>query len=367
MIDYGFFAMQVHPANKDYGTILRQNREAVILCDRLGYSEAWIGEHFTSTGEPIPDPLQFLASVIAETKSIRLGTAVLNLPLHHPVKLAGQIAQFDQLSGGRAMLGIGPGGLRSDLEIFGVPVEDGYFKMVESVDIMTQLWTGEAPFDIKAEYWDDVVLKDFIQKDIGLGVQVKPLQNPHPPFAYAMRQPNSGAMTIMVERDWIPLSGNFIPSSVVKKQWQAYCEACDTFSKPVKSKNWRAARSILIADSDEQAEGYVARENGSIQHYFHYLRSLEARRNMPDASDKERAKVIAQRVNEAIEQQIIVGSVKTVTDKLIAFRDSVGPFGTLLMTGYDWDDEVLWKNSSRKLAEEVMPVLNQHATATDRH
>ena len=88
---------------------------------------------------------------------------------------------------------------------------------------------------------------------------------------------------------------------------------------------------------------------------------------MPDASDKERAEVIVQRVNEAIEQQIIVGSVKTVTDKLIAFRDSVGPFGTLLMTGFDWDDEALWKNSIRDLAEEVMPVLNQHAAATDRH
>jgi alkanesulfonate monooxygenase SsuD/methylene tetrahydromethanopterin reductase-like flavin-dependent oxidoreductase (luciferase family) len=366
MVDFGFFAMPVHPADKGYGTILRQNREAVILCDSLGYSEAWIGEHFTSTGEPIPDPLQFLASVISETKNIRLGTAVLNLPLHHPVKLAGQIAQFDQLCGGRAMLGIGPGGLRSDLEIFGVPVEEGYFKMVESVDIMTQLWTGEAPFDIKAEYWDDVVLKDFIQKDIGLGVQVKPLQQPHPPFAYAMRQPSSGAMAIIVERDWIPLSGNFIPASVVKQQWQAYCEASDELGKAPKPENWRAARSILVAETDTEAEDHVARENSSMQHYFHYLRSLEARRNMPDATDEERAVVIAQRVNEAIEQQIIVGSTKTVTDKLIAFREEVGPFGTLLMTGYDWDDEALWKNSIRKLAEEVMPVVSQHAAATDR-
>lgn len=365
MVDLGFFAMPVHPPRKDYGTILRQNREALILCDQLGYSEAWIGEHFTSTGEPIPDPLQFLASVIAETENIRLGTAVLNLPLHHPVKLAGQIAQFDQLSGGRAMLGIGPGGLRSDMEIFGVKVEDGYYKMVESVDIMTALWTGEAPFDIKAEYWDDVVLKNFIQKDIGLGLQVKPKQKPYPPFAYAMRQPSSGAMSIIVERDWIPLSGNFIPAASVKAQWQAYCEACGEHGKEPKPEMWRAARSILVTETDAEAEEYVAREDGSMQHYFYYLRSLEARRNMPDATPEERAPVIAERVNEALEQQIIVGSAKTVTDKLIAFRDDVGPFGTLLMTGYDWDDEDLWKGSTRKLAEDVMPVVRQHAAATD--
>jgi len=71
-------------------------------------------------------------------------------------------------------------------------------------------------------------------------------------------------------------------------------------------------------------------------------------------------------VDEALEQQIVVGSPETVLDKLIAFRDDVGPFGTLLMTGYDWDDERLWRGSIRRLAEDVLPKLSQHAEATDK-
>jgi len=366
MVKLGFFAMPVHPPTKNYSEILRQNREAVILCDRVGYSEAWYGEHFTSTAEPIPDTLQFLATLIHDTKRIKFGTAVLQLPLHHPIVLAAQVAQFDQMSNGRLLLGIGPGGLRSDLEIFGVPAGEGYYKMVESVDIMTEFWTGEAPFNIKAEYWDDVVLQNFIQKDIGLGLQIKPLQQPHPPIAYAMRQPTPGAMQIIVERGWIPLSGNFIPASSVRSQWQAYCAACDNADKRPDPENWRAGRSILVAETDAEAEEYVAREDGSMRQYFHYLRSLEVRRTLPDATQDERLEAVDKLVNEALEQQIVVGSPKTVLDKLIAFRDDVGPFGTLLMTGYDWDDEPLWRGSIHRLAEEVLPKLTQHAEATDK-
>ena len=52
-------------------------------------------------------------------------------------------------------------------------------------------------------------------------------------------------------------------------------------------------------------------------------------------------------------------------DRLIAFRDEVGPFGTLLMTGHDWDDKALWQGSMRRLAEDVMPRFNQHAKVSD--
>jgi alkanesulfonate monooxygenase SsuD/methylene tetrahydromethanopterin reductase-like flavin-dependent oxidoreductase (luciferase family) len=366
MVDLGFFAMPVHPPQKNYGEMLRQNRDALVLCDQLGCTEAWIGEHFTSKSEPIPDTLQFLAYVAALTENIRLGTAALQLPLHKPVQLAGQIAQFDQLTGGRAMIGIGPGGLRSDLELFGVVAEEGYFKMVESVEIMTKLWTEDPPYDIKAQYWDDISLQNFMIDEYGVGVPVRPLQQPHPPIAYAMRQPSSGAMEIIVKSGWIPLSGNFIPASSVKSQWEAYCTACENHGKKPDPENWRAGRSILVAETDQQAEDYVAENEEGMRFYFEYLRMLEMRRNMPDASHAERREAAGHATNEALEHQIIIGSPKTVTDKLIAFRDDVGPFGTLLMTGHDWDDEDLWRGSIRRLAEEVMPVLSQHAEATDQ-
>ena len=154
MVNLGFFAMPLHPKERVYRDVMKDNREAIILADRLGFTEAWIGEHQTSIAEPISDPYLFLATIIHATKNIRFGTAVLNLPYHHPVKLGMQIAMFDQLSNGRAMLGIGPGGLVSDSEIFDIKHGNAYKMMIECVDIMQMLWKQNAPLNFQGNFWN---------------------------------------------------------------------------------------------------------------------------------------------------------------------------------------------------------------------
>ena len=119
-----------------------------------------------------------------------------------------------------------------------------------------------------------------------------------------------------------------------------------------------------MTDSNVRAEEYVAQAEGGFRHYFHYLRTLEAKRSI--ASPEERENYVANQVNEALEDQVLAGDADTVLDRLIAFRDEVGPFGTLLMTGHDWDEKALWQGSMQRLAEDVMPRFRQHAKATDR-
>ena len=80
-------------------------------------------------------------------------------------------------------------------------------------------------------------------------------------------------------------------------------------------------------DTNDRAADYVAQEEGGFRHYFHYLRTLEAKRNMMDATRQEREAFVAGQVNEALEDQVIAGDADTVLDKLIAYRDEVGPFG----------------------------------------
>jgi alkanesulfonate monooxygenase SsuD/methylene tetrahydromethanopterin reductase-like flavin-dependent oxidoreductase (luciferase family) len=364
VVHLGYFAMPLHPKERVYREVMEENRAAVILADQLGFSEAWIGEHQTSVSEPITDPYLFLATVIHQTKNIKFGTAVLNLSYHHPVKLGMQIAMFDQLSGGRTLVGIGPGGLISDSEIFGVDRDRSYEMMVECIDIMEMLWTQDAPIEFKGEFWN-VTLKGFIEDGVGVGRMPKPLQQPKPPIAYAMRSPKSGASKLLAERDWIPISGNFVPSGFIKSQWEDYCNQRELIGKRPDPENWRAGRSVLVAESNAQADEYVSQAEGGFRHYFHYLRTLEAKRNMMDATAQEREEFVAARVNEALEDQVIAGDADTVLDRLIAYREEVGPFGTLLMTGHDWDDKDLWRGSMRRLAEDVMPRLIQHAEVTD--
>ena len=76
----GLFMMPLHAPRRDLPTLLREDEEAILLADRLGFDEAWVGEHLTAATEPIASPLIFLASLIAKTGKIRLGTGVLALP-----------------------------------------------------------------------------------------------------------------------------------------------------------------------------------------------------------------------------------------------------------------------------------------------
>ena len=89
----GFFTMPMHPPGRNYTETLKEDREAVILADRLGFSEAFIGEHTTDRCETIPSCLAFIASLASETKQIKLGSGTVNLPNNHPAQVAATAVQ----------------------------------------------------------------------------------------------------------------------------------------------------------------------------------------------------------------------------------------------------------------------------------
>ena len=115
----GFFTMPIHPLGRDWRETLREDQEALLLADELGYSEAYVGEHVTDLAENITSCIVFLASLAGRVKQMRLGTGTVNMPNVHPATVAAQIAMLDHLLEGRFNFGISPGGLLSDAEAFG--------------------------------------------------------------------------------------------------------------------------------------------------------------------------------------------------------------------------------------------------------
>ena len=107
----GLFTMPIHPLEKDWRQSLREDQEAFVLADELGFDEAWIGEHFTSPWEPIPSPDLMIAQALMRTKRIKLAPGAHLLPFHHPAELAHRVAYMDHLSQGRLMFGVGAGNL----------------------------------------------------------------------------------------------------------------------------------------------------------------------------------------------------------------------------------------------------------------
>ena len=362
----GLFMMPVHPPTRSLTETLAEDTEKSLLADRLGFDELWLGEHFSATSEPIPSPLMFMAGLIPQTTTLRFGTGVICIPNHDPVVVAAEVAQFDHMSRGRFMLGVGPGGLLSDFELFGhTDVAVRNRKVVEAIRIMQQIWSQDPPYDIAGEFWN-VRLKNAVIPELGVGYMPKPFQNGGPPISISLASPHSGAARTAAQRDWGMLSANIIPTYSVASHWAVYSKACAELGKPPSGDNWRVARNVMVARSDSEAYDRVFGEAASNRYFFTYIRAalagvglLSILKPRPDMSDEQAS------VEAITEGCILYGSPRTLLDKLVAFRDEVGPFGALLMTGLDWlGPNGTWERQAMQLmAEEVMPKFRQHLHA----
>src|SRR5437870_9115126 len=139
--------MPLHPPGADPARTMEEDLEQLVTLDRLGFEEAWIGEHFTAMWENIPCPDLFIANALARTQTIKLGTGVSCLPNHNPVMLAHRVAQLDQMARGRFYWGIGSGGSAGDLQLFEVDGQSGTNRLV-SLDVLEtvlKLWSDPTP------------------------------------------------------------------------------------------------------------------------------------------------------------------------------------------------------------------------------
>ena len=253
---------------KPWQQALEEDRQAVILADRCGYAEAWMGEHFSTKVEQVPAPLMFFSTLIHETTQIRFGTGVVNLGHRHPIVVAAEAAQFDQLSNGRLMLGVGPGGLMSDGELFGRPdMAERVKAAIESIDMIVSLWQDDAPLSLQGQYWQ-AQLHHQIWPSHGVGALCKPLQAPHPPLMMAMVSPGGRTAETIAERSYIPMSANFVPLDVVAAQWQSYAARRDALDLPAERNIWRVCRNILVTDSDAEAEDLLAESRRGLRVLF---------------------------------------------------------------------------------------------------
>jgi len=193
----GMFMMPVHPLDRNHTETLKEDREAVILADKLGYHDVFIGEHLTDQAENITNSFIFLASLIHATKTIKLATGTSNLSQSHPVVIAAHAAMFDHLAQGRFIFGVSPGALRSDAEALGMIDEDRNKLFAEAIDVILQIWERDPPYeiDLPGNRFKVTTAKTFVA-DIGKGVMYKPYQKPRPEIVGLA----SSAATITVHR-----------------------------------------------------------------------------------------------------------------------------------------------------------------------
>jgi alkanesulfonate monooxygenase SsuD/methylene tetrahydromethanopterin reductase-like flavin-dependent oxidoreductase (luciferase family) len=363
-----FFTMPIHPLSKPLGQCLKEDREAFLLADRLGFAEAYCGEHSTDLAESITSTVAFLASLAYETKSVRLGTGTVNLPNSHPVRVAAEVAMLDHMLEGRLNFGISPGGLMSDAEAFGNLDRDRNAMFIECINMVLDIWAGAAPYDLKGEFWG-VSTARTMMPEIGQGTVIKPYQKPHPPIVGTAVAPYSKGVTAMAARGWEPISANFLMPKWVATHWPNYVEGCGQGGLPTGEHAWRVARSIFVAEDNATARAYALDPNGPYAGYFSSLIAKMKRggrtnlfKEDPSMSDD------AVTLDYVLDRLVTFGTPNEVAEELLALREVVGPFNHIVYAGHDWADPDLARRSMELMAERVAPQMDRAikaaATAT---
>ena len=357
-MELGYFTMPLHPPGSNLTQTLEDDLEQIVTLDRLGYKEAWIGEHFTAQWENIPAPDLFIAQALGLTKDIVLGTGVTCMPNHNPFMIAHRIAQLDHMAKGRFQWGVGSGGFPGDFEVFGFDPATGEQRAMtrDAIDLVLKIWNDPTPGVYEHKYWKFTIPEPI--DEIGLRFHVKPYQLPHPPIGVAGVSEKSETLITAGQRGWIPMSINIVPTRVVKTHWQVVEQGAESAGRTADRSMWRVAREVYISDTSAQArkealEGVMRRD---FQDYF--LRSLPMLKMLglmkqdPDMPD-------ADVTPEYLVDNIwVVGSPDEVAEKLSDIHEEVGGFGVLLAMGHEWKPRERWLNSMTVLAEEVIPKLS---------
>ena len=357
-MQFGLFMMPLHPPHRTFSEAYQRDVAQIVLADRLGFREAFVGEHFTERWENAPAPDLLIAQALALTKTIKLGTGVTLLALHNPVYLAHRLAMLDHMAQGRFQWGIGGGAIPTDVALLGLDPATLRARSAEVLEVVLALWASEGRFTFHGKFFD-VDTPDFDPvKD--RGYYMKPFQRPHPPIAVAASTPDSSSMRMAGERGWIPMTSSLLSRTYLQDHWKLVEDGAAKGGRKPNRSEWRIARDILVgptpAIARERARIVLGR-NYEVHQRPNRLGSIQMTTTKLDPSLPDDAVT----VDYLMDNVWIVGDASEVADKLHQLYEESGGFGTLLSITTDADDASWDHESLRLLIEDVGPRVSRLA------
>jgi limonene 1,2-monooxygenase len=344
-LKFGVFLSPIHSAKENPTAALHRDVELIELLERLGYDEAWVGEHHSTGWEFVASPEMVLSFAAARTDRIRLGAGVVSLPYHHPFNVAERFVLLDHLSRGRAMLGVGPGALAYDAEALGIDPMDTRRKMEESLEVILALLAGERV--TKSTDWftlDRAALQLLPCSRPSLEVVVAGTVSPNGPKLAGRHGKALLTMTATTEKGFNVLADHW---SVVQEQSELHGQVADRSS-------WRMVGPVYVAETEEQALRDVAK---GLDEWCYYMSVVGGLPVLPPEAGPGRW---AESLVEA--GFAVIGTPDQAIAQIQRLRDQSGGFGTFLIWGNDWASTDRMHRSYELFAREVMPAFQDHTT-----
>ena len=308
-MEFGIFnLMGAREAEKTAAQVFSEVAEQTRAADELGYAAAWFAEHHFSNYCLCASPLMMVAHCAAITRRIRLGTAVLVLPLYNPARLAAEIATADALSGGRLLLGIGAGYQPYEFERFGADLKQN-LEMTEEF----------------AEILDLALSRDFFSYDgkhyrlPETHIPARPVQQPIPVYVAGHTQAMFRAAARRGYR--VLSSGRIGGARLLAEQYADIAASFDAEKKPLAAAHITVNRFCHITGSTEEALRFA--ENARYQ--TRLASSLRRREEVMDGTQLVDRPFPDEPALEQIRDNLLIGDVETVAEKLVAEIRATNP------------------------------------------
>ncbi len=246
-MDFGLFSESGHRRVDDAAQAYDADLAEIVLADRLGMREVWIAEPNHVRPSTVTSAHLLMCKAAALTKTIKFGTGIRQLPLHHPIDVVQEANMCDQVTHGRYMFGYGGTHLVSheQLKIRGIDVarEETRAMVYESIELIMKCWTSPEPFDFEGRYWHGK----------GIHVLPRPYQQPHPPIAAACSG-SAETLELAASHGFIPLLGRGNDTAEeIHVMGEHYVRAAEVAGRPPSRREFRVTHVVYVADSEKQA------------------------------------------------------------------------------------------------------------------
>ncbi len=307
-MNFGTFLLMQSPSARSSQEIYGRAIELAQAAETLGFRSVWLAEHHFSTYGYLSRPAQLATYIAAKTTRLRVGTAVIVVPLHHPLVVAEEIATLDLLAGGRVDIGLGRGYQHYEFERLGLELESGRARWEESVDVILKALEGQ-PFSYDGKIFKIPETTVFPQ----------PLQRPRPPIWITAQSPDS--VEAAVRRGFNVLTGGFGVPLERMAEFRRLFDRMVAEVKPPEPLQVGVQRAVYVTDNqaDARAAAEEARWNMRVTLSLrnHYER-VEGGRAVAVPAPQEPD------VDDLLDRFLVIGTPDTVVRQIRRIEEAVG-------------------------------------------
>jgi luciferase family oxidoreductase group 1 len=340
-MDIGTFLLMQSPSFRSSEEVYARAIEQAQAAESLGFRNTWLGEHHFSTYGYLSRPLQLASYIAAKTTRLRIGTAVIVVPLHHPLLIAEEIAMLDILSNGRADVGLGRGYQRYEFERLGLELDTKGEKWNESLDIILKAFEGK-PFTYEGRIFRVPETSIFPQA----------VQKPRPPIWAVAQSPFS--IEAAAKRGLNVLTGGFGVSVERLAEFGRHFDKIVAETKPAQKPLVGVQRAVYVTKDDADARD-------AAEHARWNMRVTLSLRNNYEKVEQGRAIPVPGKteptIDELLEDYLVIGTPETCARQIKRLQQHVGisHFNCSFWIG-DLDQKRVLK-SMELFSREVMPAL----------